>query len=796
MTAIKRPVICARGGTMRLFVVGLLAAACGPTEIALLPRNESCLLGNCHGRVEEPHYGGARADGHALACADCHGGDPAATTIETAHVTTTTSFNPSSPGGREEGGQILANPTLAALDDLDPAVLKFLNPSDYRVVRDTCGSSTLGAGNCHTRITDASTLSTHATLAGQLAGGLYFGGLEDGDARYGVRDIVNPLASDRPGTVAALGRFPADPSGMQSQDTVPQGYFATFSQICLECHLSRDGVQVPGKYYSSGCNACHLLSADDGLPVTPDPTQDRREVGHGAKHRLTNLIPDSQCNRCHHAHLHRGLLIQGVREKSEPEGDLMAGGQNPGRPDPENVVFWPEENYVRFQGGYWLYGKPYPFYVADEDGTNDVDETPPDIHFEKGMACIDCHTMLELHGDANSPDITVRRDFEIKERCQSCHGEPGAPITAVDTDGVFERALSIAGGNGDNESVIRTDDADEFPNHDLVQIDKFTGRAHQLTQIDARLDASTPAFNSRTLMGCGLHSGTLEYRQQLVCCVNRPATGTDAQLCRELLPGGYASCPQRFPGLPYRARLPEDTGRRVGRVECFACHNQWTVNCFGCHITRDDRECAGNQLDGACTPLVQTFAMSVLADALELGFNARGRVTPMVGTSIFFSHVDESGNKVIDAAPMRTMDGYSGDGNSHNPVHHHTVRKEPRDCQGCHPLADGTLMSDATFKRAIGLGTGDYLFTDGEGRAHVLDAIVALDFDGDGQPDDPRTADPTKAAAAAWPLASSTHMPIDDAAAMLGPGPLDAITVNRMIENRVVPQRQTGPGGR
>lgn len=121
------------------------------------------------------HYGD-----EPLACVDCHGGDPAATTKQMGHPTTTTvSFNPTTPGVHDDGGRLLAGASLRELGELDPERLQFLNPANYRVVDRTCGSVTLGDGNCHAAITDASLLSTHAALAGQLAGGLYFGGLTD-----------------------------------------------------------------------------------------------------------------------------------------------------------------------------------------------------------------------------------------------------------------------------------------------------------------------------------------------------------------------------------------------------------------------------------------------------------------------------------------------------------------------------------------------------------------------------------------------------------------------------------------
>lgn len=750
------------GTSSTLFaMMALVVGACNAPSDITPPGRLGCSLDACHGRVEHAHYGGDPLD-----CVDCHGGNRTATTKSEAHVTTSISFNPSSPDGRLPGGRILRGATHAELDALDPAVLQFLNPSDYRVAARTCGSATRGGGNCHTRILATSVLSAHATLSGQIAGGLYFGGIGDRNAHYSVRDTVDAFPVSDPGTAAALVRLPGeeDPSRTPPTGDAARGYFATMGQLCVECHLSRDGADVPGKYTSSGCNACHLLTNDDGRPLTADPTQARDESGHGALHRLTLLTPDSQCNHCHHAHLHRGLLSQGVRERSEPEGDMRIGGMNRGIEDPEHVVWWPQSNYVRYQGGYNLYGKPYPFYIEDEDGRNDVDETPPDIHFSKGLACIDCHVVAELHGNNH---MAVRREFETRVRCESCHGAPGFRISDDDRR-MFRRSLSLTGSSADNVDAITVDDAG-----DLTQYGKLDQRNHPVTQIARRVDPTEPRFNPRTLMGCGLHAGDAAFRAALLARFD----ATDPSQVADM-----------FPGMPAGGTLPADLGSRSGRMECFSCHNSWTVNCFGCHVVRDDRESVMNQVTGVMQAgRVSNFGMSTVADALILGFDTRGRISPMVGTSIFFSHIDAAGRTLVNAAPLLTSDGFSGDGNQHNPVHHHTIQRQPRDCQGCHPRADGVADDENALKRAIGFGTGQFIFVDGTGRRNVLDRIVNLDFDGDGMYDEPTTPLGTTARAAA-PVAASTHMSLVGPPAP-SPGPLDLETINRILQNRVVPQR-------
>ena len=745
--------------SLQLVAVALCVSCVEPADRPA-PGQIGCMRGACHAQVEHIHYGGA-----ALDCVDCHGGNRDAITIGEAHVTTTVSFNASSPGGQGPGGRILQGASLRELDELDRDIMQFLNPADYRVATRTCGSATRGGGNCHTRIVENSMLSTHATLSGQIAGGLYFGGITDRAARYGVSNVSDAFPIDRFGTVESLTRLPGGADGTTPTGDAARAYYTSMSQLCVECHLLRDGANVPGKYTSSGCNACHLLTEDDGRPRTEDITQNREEGGHGALHRYTNLIPDSQCNRCHHAHLQRGLLAQGIRERSEPEGDLGIGGTNVGLEDPEHIVFWPEENYVRYEGGYNLYGKPFPFYIEDEDSTNDVDETPPDIHTEMGMGCIDCHNLVEMHG---SNHMAVRREFETRIRCETCHGTPELPI---DINGTlpFSVSLSRVGGAADNIDVIEAAE-----DGTLSQYGKLDQRRHPLTQISERVDPTEARFNPRTLMGCGLHAGDETFRAALLAMFR--ATPPDR-------------VDEVFPGMPEGSSLPDDLGERTGRLECFTCHNAWTMNCFGCHVVRDDRSTVFNQVTGETAPgRISNFAMSVAADALTLGFGTRDRITPMVGTSIFFSHIDAGGTTLIDAEPLLTTDGFAGHGNQHNPVHHHTVRRQPRDCQGCHPRADGVADDENALKRMIGFGTGEYLFVDGTGARHFLDGLVAIDFDGDGEFDDPGVTPLGARAAGARPLAASTHLSIVPDTTR-GPGPLDLETINRILQSPVVPQR-------
>jgi len=747
-----------------LLFLGMITSACpepvDPTETV----SEGCLLSDCHAAVEKIHHGGP-----PLGCVDCHLGDPDAATKEEAHVTVDVSFNPSTPGDR-----FLDRPSMQELDELPLDVIQFLNPADYRVAATSCGSSALGGAQCHTSIVDASLLMNRYTLAGQFSGGSFIAGIQDKDVRFGVTAVEDPHTPETlpVGAVARVDRLPSSPPD-SLEDPVARAFFPVMEQLCVECHVGQAGRRSPGLYYSSGCNACHMVTEEDARTSTADVTQDIDELGHVGTHRFTNLIPDSQCARCHVSHLGRALLARGIRERSEPEGDEAIGGPNRGVEDPEEAVFWGEENYVRHQGEYQIYGKPYPFFIEDEDGTNAIDETPPDVHTAAGLGCIDCHNIREAHGDST---MAARMDGEIDVRCESCHGRPGERATLRSDDGLaFNRAETAAGGTGLNRPVFT-----ELDDGGVLQYVRFTRANHLVTQITTRTDPARIEFNENTQMGCALHAGDADTRRALKERVNDLAA-TDPDAVSEAFPG-------LTDGFVFEAPETETDGR----LECFTCHNAWTLNCYGCHMVRDDRETYVSGLDGETKQgAVTSYGMSVVSDSLAMGFDTRGRIAPLVGTSIFFSHIDENGEVAVDAQALTDGDGVKGEGNVHNPVHHHTVRQIPRDCDGCHPSATDSHDEPALLT-ALGLGSGRFTFEDGDGDIHLLDRLVEVDIDGDGAADEVHLSGLPTSVAAVAPVVSTTHetLDADDAEPLPEAGPLDLETINRTLGAVVVPQRE------
>jgi hypothetical protein len=57
-------------------------------------------------------------------------------------------------------------------------------------------------------------------------------------------------------------------------------------------------------------------------------------------------------------------------------------------------------------------GRVYPEFTGEYGGT-------PDVHYQKGMMCMDCHSKQEMHGDGTM--YKSKQEVTERPRCQSCH---------------------------------------------------------------------------------------------------------------------------------------------------------------------------------------------------------------------------------------------------------------------------------------------------------------------------------------------------------------------------------------
>ncbi|HZU98464.1 MAG TPA: hypothetical protein VFF73_17295 [Planctomycetota bacterium] len=335
------------------------------------PGSSGCV--SCHQGIEEVHPAAH------LTCVSCHGGDATATTKEKAHV------QPIETPPNDER-------VLAA--DWDLKWQRFENPSNLRVVKDACG-------DCHDPICRSVPRSLHGTTAGHLNDGLYENGIAlSKKAGFSIFDVTaDPKVAATENALRLLSAIPAGGDGPRT--SIATHFKDVPRKACMRCHLYGRGRGVRGRlgmdgdYRSEGCAACHVNYGDDGLSHSRDKSASKFEPGHPIRHELTSKIPTSTCTHCHYGDASIGLHFRGLAQLA------------PGMPGGPRV---PGTTPRRINGTY---------YIQDT-------YTPPDIHHEKGLACIDCHMDRETMGDGQ---VYGYMEHGTETTCETCHGGFTGPAT-------------------------------------------------------------------------------------------------------------------------------------------------------------------------------------------------------------------------------------------------------------------------------------------------------------------------------------------------------------------------------
>ncbi len=170
---------------------------------------------------------------------------------------------------------------------------------------------------------------------------------------------------------------------------------------CLRCHVYSKGDDYPYIKRGAGCAACHLQFSGGSL----------------TSHHFLKEPGDWQCISCHYAN-HVGADYYG-----QFEHDFNSEYRTP---------YTTSEPYFR----------PYGVEVHD---------LAPDIHQQKGLICIDCHSGRTLKSDTNSRTRSIRF---APLTCLTCHGrQPGDPPPKNNNLKVIKGKLILTDRAGHNHPV-------------------------------------------------------------------------------------------------------------------------------------------------------------------------------------------------------------------------------------------------------------------------------------------------------------------------------------------------------
>ncbi len=398
-----------------------------------------------------------------------------------------------------------------------------------------------------------------------------------------------------------------------------------YRKQCARCHIWEEGRDKRGDHRASGCSACHVLYSNEARYEGNDPTIPKDAPGHPIRHEITLKIPAAQCTHCHTRGKRIGTTFVGAFEYDYKSDNMGMPFNEKG--EPQELLF-----------------------------TKDYIKVREDIHFAKGMQCIDCHTSIDVHGDGNIYPSTL---YQVEIQCQDCHGTPqkypwelpighGTPVTLEGERGGYKiegvEYLLTSRGNP-RKNLIRN-------GNEVILTSLYDDKEHKVP----------------ILKGINL--------------ANKWKTN--------------------------QGKVAMDTvHQHMDKLECYACHSTWAPQCYGCHTKYDRRKEGTDWVKTALNHDPKTGLQRVTktkGDIDEnrgfmrweepiLGINVKGKVSPVIpGCQVVWSYVDENGKVIVANQIRKTSDGF--DAPTLAPVQPHANTIPARTCESCH-----------TNPKAIGYGT-------------------------------------------------------------------------------------------
>ncbi len=325
-----------------------------------------------------------------------------------------------------------------------------------------------------------------------------------------------------------------------------------YRKTCSLCHIGSDTNILWAASHASGCGACHFPYNDNATYQGGDQTV-KGDWPHSASHKMENLPDNKVCARCHSR---SGRIA------------LSYEGRNDG-----NNSLVPTRN-----------GDIGPDIVS---GPRNLTRISADIHHDKGLECIDCHTSRDIMGDGYAYEHLYQ---QVEVSCQDCHGAATA----------FPASEKIA---RENDEVLR--ESAYYPRQ------MRQGDAMVLTA-KGRKYANVFVSEEKVWVQ-GKRSGKLHESKVITA-------------------------------------TPEHTIKGHERLECYTCHSRSVAQCYGCHTEYDQRQESTDYIKNKKTPgkFTETEDYRTLYP-FPLALNQRGRISPVTpGCQTFVSVINPQGEKVAD----------------------------------------------------------------------------------------------------------------------------------------------------
>lgn len=351
-----------------------------------------------------------------------------------------------------------------------------------------------------------------------------------------------------------------------------------------------------------------------------------------------------------------------------------------------------------------------------------------DIHLEKGMHCIDCHFIQDMHGNTKLYG-EVRAAIEIQ--CADCHGTPGTRASLITSGPASDTSAAESGKDGRDLAALRTPFRKprfERRGNTIIQRSMVEpDLAWEIRQTADTIDPKSPHYNQRSHL-----AKTVRFEGDDIVWGD--------------LPGGKE----------------RDCAHASEKMSCIACHSAWNPSCFGCHLPqRANKKMPQLHNEGDVTRNYVSYNFQTLRDDVFMlakdGNATSNRIGPArsscaihVGSynanreSIYVQQQTISGegmsgiafstnvpHTVRGAAPVRHDPTHPENGRPFNPSAYEAGHSDTKTCSDCHvsknddnnAIMAQLLMQGTNFVNFIGrycwVAAGD----------HGLAAVVVTERD-------------------------------------------------------------------
>jgi hypothetical protein len=392
------------------------------------------------------------------------------------------------------------------------------------------------------------------------------------------------------------------------------------------------------------------------------------EKSHPIRHQMTKTVSDKQCKPCHSGSNRTVDQYSGLQW--DPNRVYFTALNN-GAINANQVKFTERiSNLTDANARYHGQAQNQLLEFADlgsiMHGVNDQPNVPDgkndiaaDIHYQRGMWCLDCHQSQELHGRAtlrdptqpwdvaNNPYIPIlfnRMDAQVQIRCENCHGSDlytAEPATMTAPNPVT--------------NLVRFSDQDVATMGMALGITEpglylaLRSKPGQYRYIPQTQDTTTPnslATNPTTRQPVYRFNAFVAHGRTTAQTINNnqgPGVGPcrDGNFNRgDCVAQGKQLVANNWSHLG-NAEYDADGGR-LGHSEapanglaCYTCHATWQNNCYGCHLTLADNDGANVRYTGS--PISGVLGIGFIQQAdftfiasqeWMMGINSRGKIAP------------------------------------------------------------------------------------------------------------------------------------------------------------------------